>query len=75
MAYLQSRKQLMEFIQIIQVKLVKLLKIIKIIQVKLVKLVKLFKLNLTGPRKFDISFCVIFSCFNQSLIYKRETGH
>ena len=33
------------------------------------------KQNWTGPRNFHIFFCVVFSCYDQSLISGRETGH
>ena len=31
--------------------------------------------NWTWPSNFDICFCVIFSCYGQSLISWRKTGH
>ena len=31
--------------------------------------------NLTGLRKFNICFCVIFSSYGRSLIPERENGH
>ena len=30
---------------------------------------KKIKKNWKGPKKFDISFCVNFSCYDQSLIF------
>ena len=27
------------------------------------------------PKNFDISLCMIFSCYDESLILRRETGH
>ena len=36
---------------------------------------KEIKLNLIEPKKFDISFRIIFNCNDQSLISGRDTGH
>ena len=34
--------------------------------------IKAIKLNLTKPRNFDISFCLIFNCYGQSNLWKRD---
>ena len=39
---------------------------------KTTRQIKEIKFNLTGPRTFDISLCVIFSCYCQSYFWKRD---
>ena len=36
---------------------------------------KEIKRNWTRPKNFDICFCEIFGCYDQSFIAGRETGH
>ena len=42
---------------------------------KIMRQSKEIKLNLKGPRNLESSFCEIFGCYGQSLIFGRETGH